>query len=384
MFEQSEQKETRKMGASEVEEDVLKEIDDRVRKRHGEKEYHAPEHSLTVEKNSAEIFSVIEQQNPGTITEEMERGRKTAARAHDMYIETGTDPKTGAMIRLRGFGPMNMPETVAAILKEQGKPLLGNEGASAVELVGIATLRDPGQKVYTAEMIYAMNEHIKATYPIPSFTSFPEKAYSTTEAGENRVVITNPDTGERVDLTKYFPAIDGKPVGLKMDQLMKEDARLGTVAIAMGDLSQGGRFSSEVFRDEGNREFWESKPKLTDLWKNGAEDLTVEEKTELAKEAIGWIGSQIGFLLHQKMRFENTLETNQALHVLPNAEATKAALHSLYGEWDRNLIAAGERTRRAREEYGGLVTAGAYDIPGANQKLERLMEEMSYGDVARG
>lgn len=385
MFEQTNNTENGENNAERVEALVLKEIDDAVRKRHSDKEYHAPEHSLTVDKNSAEILSTIEQHNPGTITEEMERARKTGARGHDIYIATAIDPKTGTMVRLRGLGADNMPENVASILKEQGKPLLGNEEVSAVEVIGVIAKHDPNQEVYTSDVNRMMIDTIRATYPIPSFVSFSEKVYSTTDAGENRVVVTDPDTQEQVDLTEYlYTSKDGKPVGLKMDQFINEDSELGTIAIAMGDLSQGGRFDSEVFRDEGNREFWESKPHLVSLANSDMEKLTADEKSLLAKEAIGWIEVQLGFLLHQKMRFESTLDTNQALNALPNAEATKTALRTLYGEWDRNLVATAERIRRVREKYAGLKDAAVFEEGKSDAKLKELLDEMSYGAVKRG
>jgi hypothetical protein len=222
MFEQTEKTKKTEGNVERIEASVLKEIDDLVRKRHGEKEYHAPEHSLGVEKNSAEIFSIVEEQNPGTITEEMERARKTSARAHDMYIATAIDPKTGEMIRLRGLGPTHMPENVAAILEAQGKPLLGNEEASAVEVLGVVTRNDPGQEVYTSEVNHMMIDNVRVTYPIPTFTTFPETMYSKTERGDNRIAITDPDTGIPVDITEHFPAKDGKSIGLKMDQFMDD------------------------------------------------------------------------------------------------------------------------------------------------------------------
>ncbi len=372
--------------AERVENLVLEDVDELVRERHGEKEYHAPEHSKTVDKNSAEIFSTIEEHNPGTITEEMERARKTAARGHDMYIETAIDPATGAMIRLRGLGPDNMPENVAKILKEQGKPLLGNEEASAVEVIGLATKHDPDQKVYTSDVNRMITDNIRATYPIASFVPFEEKVYSTTETGENRVVITDPDTGEQVDLNEYLFASpkDRKPIGLKMDQFINEDSELGAMAIAMGDLSQGGRFGSDVFRDEGNREFWESKPHLAELAGADMAHIAPSEKSFLATEAISWVQTQLGFLLHQKTRFENILGTNKALNALPNASATKNTLKTLYGEWDRNLIASVNRTRRIREQYTGLKDPAVFEDGKSDAKLKELLEEMSYGGVSRG
>ncbi len=384
MFEQNNNQERRKSETERVEESVLTEIDEVVRERHGDKEYHAPEHSSTVEKNSAEIFSIIEENNPGTITEAMERARKTGARGHDMYIETAIDPKTGALIRLRGLGPEHMPENVQAVLKEQGKPLVGNEEASAVELLGVVTRNDPDQKIYTSEVNDLMVENVRATYPIPSFVTFPEETYSTTEAGENRIVIINPDTKAPVDITEFFPIKDGKAIGLKMDQFIDEETKLGALAVAIGDLSQGGRFGSEVFRDEGNREFWESKPAMTDLARRGVENLKSDEKALLAKEVLGWVETQTGFLLHQKMRFERMLNTNHAFRALPNAEATKAAMMSRYSEWDRNILATVDRVKEMRGTFADLHDEASYSDLSANTRLEKLVAEMSYGDVERG
>ncbi len=367
-----------------VEHAVLSEIDELVRERHHDKEYHAPEHSKTVDKNSAEIFAIVEENNPGTITEEMERARKTGARGHDIYIATAIDPKTGKMFRLRGLGPDNMPQNVAGILKAQGKPLLGNEEASAVEVVGVVTRNDPDQRVYTGKMNDMMIENIRATYPIPSFTAFSEATYTTTEKGENRIVIKNPDTGEITDVTEYFSMVNGKPVGLKMDQFINEDSRLGAVATAIGDLSQGGRFGSENFKDEGNREFWESKPELAAMVHDGVAELGAEEKALLAKEALDWITTQMGFLLHQKMRFEHILESSHAVNSLPQADATKTALRARYSEWDRNILACAERVRTTKEQFSSLTETSIYMNPASNAELEELLQEMSYGAVGRG
>ena len=84
------------------------------------------------------------------------------------------------------------------------------------------------------------------------------------------------------------------------------------------------------------------------------------------------------------MRFENVIESNRALSALPNAEATKSALRAKYSEWDRNLIAAGERIRSVRGEFGALMSETAFEDPTSNAQLENLLEGMSYGSVARG
>jgi len=365
-----------------VQDAVFKEIEDRVRERHSEKEYHAPQHSETVDNHSADIFSIIREYNPDAITEDTERARTTAARAHDMYIATSTDPKTGMFTRLRGLGPSHMPENVARIIEAEGRVRLGNEEASAVELLGVVTLNDPDQRVYTADINEMMIEDIRATLPEPTFGAFPEETYTKTASGEYRVVIPDPDTKQNVDITHLFPQKDGKPIGLKMDQFISSDSRLGAIAVAMGDLSQGGRVDFEHFIDEGNREFWESKPKIKALFARGIENLSNDERAELAREAIGWIKTQLGFILHQKMRFENILATNKALNDLPEAAKTQEALQALYNKWDRNILASAKRIENA-DAYQSLSAPEAFDDPGANQKLEVLLKDMEYGHTDR-
>lgn len=89
------------------------------------------------------------------------------------------------------------------------------------------------------------------------------------------------------------------------------------IAIALGDLSEGGRVDAETFRSRGNAEYWETRKLIRGNVANwfrdfsDSQDERFREMAAAAKDMLNWAETQTGFLLWQKLRYSDILEHNK-------------------------------------------------------------------------
>lgn len=355
----------------EIIEAVNNELVQEMQRLHGSEHFHNEGHIEDVEGDALAILSIFEKY--GATGEDERLVAKTAASGHDIIIEhTVQQDKTafnaGQRMRHRGFGDQ-MPEPVKALVKARGGEK-GNEELSWERTLEVINQKDPNKEVYTDAVREKIRLAIAATYPNAYPATLPEGA----------TTITDPQTNESVDLTAFLGKDkDGKPMAFKFDQpfLNAEGADLSTLAVAFGDLMYGGKCDAETFIAHGNEEYRELNEVAMGELEHGGEGLSPERKAAIAKGMIGWIGTQVGFLLWQKVRFEEVLNSFKPIAEHPEAENMKADLRAAYGNFDNNLLSAKDRiTRSAR--FGALTNPETYtkDPEAARALFADLLSDM--------
>lgn len=315
-------------------ETVNNELAEEMRQLHSDEAFHNEGHIEDVEGDAMAILAIFKKY--GLAGEDDETAVRAGTRGHDLTInhDVAQDKAAfnyGQRIRHRGFGE-KMPDVVKSLGVKKG-----NEELSWEETRRIITKYDPDKKVYTDAVLEKTRLCIAATYPDAYAATFPEDA----------TTIVNPGNGEQTDLSPYLGKDkDGKPTAFKFDQpflLSEPESGPSTLSVAFGDLMYGGKCTPEDFIRHGNDEYQETREMIMADIRGGVDVLAPERKAEIAKDMISWIGTQVGFLLWQKVRFGDTLKAFRPINESPQADELKRDLSDLYSKFDQNLIAAKNR-----------------------------------------
>lgn len=313
---------------------INNELANEMKRLHSAEAFHNEEHIEDVGADAAAILAIFKKF--GMTGEDDTLAAAAAANGHDLVINhTVVTDRTafnyGQRMRHRGFAEM-IPANVKSLGIEKG-----NEELSWERTREIITKFDPNKEVYTDEVLEKIRRCIAATYP---------EAYPAT-LPEGTTTIANPENGELVDLTPYLGKDkEGKPMAFKFDQpflLSEPESDPSTLSVAFGDLMYGGKCSSEAFTRHGNDEYQETREMIMAEIKGGVEAISPERKAEIAKDMTSWIGTQVGFLLWQKVRFDNVLNTFKPINESPHANELKKDLSDLYGKFDQNLVVSKNR-----------------------------------------
>ena len=165
----------------ESEEDLIKrEVSDEIEAEmavHKNEPFHNERHPKNVGRDALRIVDIFEKYTD-QVTPDTRLEAKTAADMHDVIVDfvVVTDPKAfnyGQRIRLRGFGEF-MPENVKKILAAKGETI-GNEEKSWKKGEEIIKKHDPEGKVYTPEVMTAIQENVAATTPDAKMEPLPKE-----------------------------------------------------------------------------------------------------------------------------------------------------------------------------------------------------------------
>ncbi|MBI3442222.1 MAG: hypothetical protein HY007_00405 [Candidatus Sungbacteria bacterium] len=374
--------EDREGSLEQIGERAMERIENKVTKEFEGEPYHNPEHPKGVGAAAEEGLDIAEQSGI-TVTKEMRRAGRFAAAAHDMVIRKRVNmtPGTfgyGTTMRYRGFGE-KMPPAVRDALKGE-KDRHGNEEASWLELEQIMNEEDPDGAYFTENVRRMARAAIAATYPDVEFPApFPSpddaKIGRRNSAGEVEAVI---DVTDMLSKTE-----DGRPAGLKFFQpFLTAESSLVTALVAIGDLSEGGRVDPREFRKKGNAEYWELRALLRQRIADGFADLSdkpkerVVEMANAAKDMLAWAQTQIGFLLWQKIRFAEILQTNPDMN-----EFFREKMRRIYSHFDANILDAYYRAGTLSGRFKQLMEPAAFTHnPHAETELRDLASMMDYDE----
>lgn len=395
--------EYRRYSPEEIKDLALREIKKRVKGRFANEPYHNPGHSEGVGNAAKDILALAEETGM-EVTDGMRLGVEVAAAAHDMFIRTRVNKVLGTLgygtlMRYRGTtGEIIDPETgeielvekmpgpVRDALKDE-RWKKGNEEASWLEVEHIMDEADPDGIVFTSDVREIIRAAIAATYPD---VEFPASYPSVDDVRVERRDPTTQEVQATIDLTDFLPKKDGKPAGLKFFQpFVHAKSSLAVVAIAMGDLSEGGRVDAREFRRKGNAEYWELRPLLRERIANGFADFSkepekrFEEMSKAAQDMLGWIQSQAGFLLWQKIRYREILDTNDAINAnTETARSFKEKMNGVYSQFDANILDAFDRSQRLTGRFDQLLNPATFaQNSEAEQHLRDLARQMDYDEL---
>ena len=330
---------------------------------HSDEPFHNEKHPKNVGRDALIIVDIFEKYTE-EVTTETRLATETGADIHDLIVdyEVVTDPKAfnyGQRVRFRGFGEL-MPENVKKLLAEKGETR-GNEEKSWEKGGEIIKRRDPEGKVYNIGIMESVKEIVAATYPDAKMDQVP-KEYITPE------------------IAPYL-AIDkeGNITALHFSQpFLKKESKISTLAVAWGDIMYGGKVEFERFKRHGNEEFRELYELIRKEILGGADNLTPERKSEIAKAALGWISTQVGFLLWQKIEFNNRLDNFDAIGKSKDPQALKKALSDEYSMFDSNVIDSVKRVENGRR-WSNLAKKETFENnPEADIRFRELLGEMGF------
>lgn len=343
--------EKREKGEGEERERIKKEVAEDIEMAmevHKDEPFHNERHPKNVGVDALRIIDIFEAYTD-QVTPDVRLATETGASIHDLVVdyEVVRDPNAfnyGQRIRLRGFGEL-MPANVKKILAEKGETK-GNEEKSWEKGEEIIKKRDPEGKVYNPMVMEAMKEIVAATYPDAKMDQLPNESMTALHFSQ---------------------------------PLLTEESKISTLAVAYGDIMYGGKVDFLKFKEHGNEEFRELYELIRKDVLGGIDRLTPERKVEIAKSALGWISTQVGFLLWQKIEFNSRLENFKAIKESRDPEALKRALSDEYSKFDSNIIDSKKRVDSARARWGNLAKPDEYkaDLE-ADIKFRELLGEMGF------
>ncbi|MBI2639916.1 MAG: hypothetical protein HYW90_03470 [Candidatus Sungbacteria bacterium] len=382
---------------------VTSEIDEEMRRLHEGEPFHNEAHPRNVFVGANEILDIIERYC-GVVNQEERLATEAAAKGHDLVINYSIETDPGALnfgqrLRHRGFGEF-MPPGVRSRpeVAERDGVKKGNEELSWLRVQEIILRHDPAGEVYTPAAMEEIRTAIGVTYPdVQPFA-----------VSEQYRTVRDPETGEVIELTDYLgKGREEKPSLFLFDQpLLKPESRFAAVAVAFGDLLYGGRCDAARFRSRGNEEYREVNSvisaiaekdieKIPPEWRRqlpaatigeiagGRQTLSSERKAAIARSAMNWISSQVGFLLGQKIRFESLLQNLYIINESRDPEGLRQELNEYYRNFDPNIVDATRRADYIRQQFGDLADSAAFiSSADADRRFEKLLQEMGYPPVA--
>ena len=159
---------------------------------------------------------------------------------------------------------------------------------------------------------------------------------------------------------------------------LTKKSKISTIGVAYGDIMYGGKVNFERFTQHGNEEFRELYELIRKDIEAGVDQLTPERKSEIAKAALGWISTQVGFLMWQKIEFKNGLEHFEAIQKSKDPEALRGALSDEYSMFDSNIIDSIKRVETARARFEILAKPIHKIDPEFDDTFKELMLEMGF------
>lgn len=344
---------------------------------HGEEPFHNPQHPEHVWEDAKSILEIFAKYTD-KITPDVHLATETGIKGHDVIIEYTVvqDPKAwnyGQRVRHRGFGD-RIPSAVSAlpgVRTVEGRKV-GNEEASWLLIQEIIREKDPKGEIYTPAMMQIIKDEVAATYTDAIPATFRAEATK----------VRDPKTGEMVDLAPYLDKDkEGRSSGLKfMQPFLTPESHPAVLATAFGDLKYGGRSSFPEFKDRGDEEYRELNELISNQIAGGISKLTPEQRAAIAKSMLGWMHSEVGFLLWQKEDFIDKAENSEAIEQSTDPEALKRELYAAYGNFDENVLASVKHYDETREKFGNLTTPEVYTerAQESTNLLIRLLKEMGY------
>lgn len=315
---------------------------------HRDEPFHNERHPKNVRRDAIRIIDIFEKYTD-QVTPDIRLATKTGADIHDLVVDyvVQEDPEAfnyGQRVRFRGFGEL-MPDNIKKILAERGETK-GNEEKSWEKGREIIKKRDPEGKIYNLMVMEAVKEIVAATYPDAKMDKLPN---------ENITAL-------------HFS-----------QPLLTEESKISTLAVAYGDIMYGGKVDFLKFKEHGNEEFRELHELIRKDVLSGVGQLTTERKAEIAKAALGWISTQVGFLLWQKIEFNNRLENFKAIEESRDPEVLKRALSDEYSKFDSNITDSKKRLENAQARWGNLVNPSTHkEDKEVETKFRELLGEMGF------
>lgn len=346
---------------------------------HRNEPFHNEGHPKNVGRDALRIVDIFEAYSD-QVTPDTRLATKAGADIHDLIVDYAIqeDPKAfnyGQRIRFRGFGKL-MPENVKKILAERGETK-GNEEKSWEKGKAIIKKRDPEGKVYNPLVMEAIKEIVAATYPDAKMDKLPKETI--TDKGE--ILITDPRTGEFINIAPYLSKDpEGNIIALHFSNpFLKKESKISTLAAVYGDIMYGGKVDFLKFKEHGNEEFRELHELIRKDVLGGIDRLTAEKKVKIAKAALVWISTQVGFLLWKKIDSHDILENFDAIEKSRDPEALKHALNNEYSMFNSNITDSVKRVDNARARWENLVSTDTYETdPEADVKFRELLGEMGF------
>lgn len=316
------------------------ELKKRIEERYGTEAFHNPEHTRTVGQDSKAILKIIKGIDSRIVREDDVIACHTAALGHDARIEyvshgAKTLPvknevgeiigeKKNAMyrqrLRIRGYEPGDVPKIS---FDQHGEPivqpLVGNERASADELVQLCEKIDPQAIVYTPDVIHDMRVAISATFPEFTFEKIPPEAV--------RILGDDEEILGYEDIQKY----------------LTPKSPLSAFAIAIADLSYCGLYDSKEFNRRADGEYRETRELLEYEINQGTASMSEERKMEVVQDMLNWLRGQIQFVLWQKLNFQKIISENEIINSSMQAGVIRQALLDRYSHFNENITAVIDR-----------------------------------------
>ena len=360
---------------------------EKMRENDKENFFHiADEHIGDVKRGARRFAYVIGNHRPELLTNEVKIAIDDSAEEHDTVVDWVLDPATGKRKRLRGVADY-MPKNVADVPTEQfGDGIKeGNEQKSANFGADKAREVDPDRILYTERVLALKRKGTEATYPdvIP------------VELTQEDLVAKDPQTGEMVDINKYFPAnTEGKHIMWGFVQPANDESRpenagdddetrLVKLAVGTGDLDYEGEVNAYEFKQQGNKERKELSEDIREDLKKGIGNISIERKIAMVKEELKWVRDQIDFEVGGRHRHNRHLVTSSAINGAgPEvAKAIKDDLAKIYTTFDSDILAAIKRHEDAEKKYAGLTGPDIYELqPELAEALftDLYLNEMGY------
>jgi hypothetical protein len=339
--------------------------------RYGKDAFHNLDHVREFEESAVEILNLIKGIDPTFVVEDDELAVRTIARGHDIVVnyQLNIDPKSfqyGQRMRIRGWELGDVPANLKDAVDEVHG---GNEKESAEETVQILKETDPEQDVFKDSTYKKVWDGIAATYPEAGMAPIPEE-HLMMKVSENA----------EIDLRPYLMKDkdhEGVYLGLKFNQkYLTPDSSITTLASGLADLSYVGKVSAEEFKNLGNAEYRELRELIGSQLKDGIDKIPPESKAKIAADMLNWMESQVGFALHQRIRFHDVINSNKAINSHPQGALIKETLIGKYRAFDSNIIAAKDRVQIARERFAPLKDPASY--PALDELFNELTKEMGY------
>ena len=312
--------------------------------------------------------------------------RKLAVMAHDRVLNVTSD---GEMVgRKRGwpfikdvegnnteeYGNeyLSFIEAIKMLLVGSGKVILTDESVESVlARHELERSQDPVYR-YLTDFV---EDAIRATYPTIAPTDYPEGTdYTVTHKGET------------VQVTDYLTKNDktGAWQGLKADQpyLLKGDSGvapgLGGLMVGIGDLMASGRSDPDKFFESGNEEMFEISEQVLAILHKDINEIAAADISYVADKIRMWHKTQVGFVLWQKLRFEEILKTHPVFSPAGGFSAAERtaleiSLRSKFDRFDENIVAAAAQADKSEVVLGEIADGGEKNVRDAFFKLKTFI-----------
>ncbi|PIT92059.1 MAG: hypothetical protein COU08_04365 [Candidatus Harrisonbacteria bacterium CG10_big_fil_rev_8_21_14_0_10_42_17] len=351
------------VATSRVREELIKRLHDRFDNR---LDFHNFNHSASGAHEVYELLHLIQEQDPGLVSNEDIEIAMLEMLAHDIDQDFDENSATRMRERRRGAYPEDIPHNDSGELKYE----VGNERASAEELA---------------------DELERYTYKVPSVEFARQHPHLLKNAGKKIFQISREEivadiavTYPEFDFSAELPDNSGRK-GLKIYQpYLTPESSLRAFALAQVDLRSP--LWGRTVAYHSNAELRELFIGISeDVRERGVDSLTYERRDNIATTVLMWIKNQIGFTVWQRELFLDNLEHNTLINASAHSEGIKQALRDRYlPNIDQSIIDAEQRYRRIKQDYnlaGDDPDSWGSSLTALDQDLDRfkaLLQEVGY------